>query len=338
LTADGTPKITDFGLAKRLDVSTGPTQSGTILGTYLYMAPEQATGKNREVGPAADVWALGAILYECLTGRPPFSGPTIVGILQQVIGQDPVPPRLLNPKVERDLETICLHCLEKDTHRRYLTAAALADDLDRFLHGDSISIRSVNLLDRLARILERSNLEVDLEIGQVHAWGTLLMLWAGIVFATHLAIQVWVATVGNDRRATACYGPQFLLMGLAYWCWRPARAGPPSAAERRLWAVWAGYLLGCLVLSVLVSTMPGMERLGWGTYPFSALLTGLAFFVLGESHWGWSYALGLAFFALALLLPLRMEWAPLEFGLLWTVSLVVIGLHLRRLGAEHGTR
>jgi serine/threonine protein kinase len=83
LTADGTPKITDFGLAKRLDVSTGQTQSGTILGTYSYMAPEQASGKNREVGPAADVWALGAILYECLTGRPPFNGPTIIGILRR---------------------------------------------------------------------------------------------------------------------------------------------------------------------------------------------------------------------------------------------------------------
>src|SRR5207245_2228982 len=82
LTADGTPKITDFGLAKRLDVSTGQTQSGTILGTYLYMAPEQASGKNREVGPAADVWALGAILYECLTGRPPFNAAAIMGILQ----------------------------------------------------------------------------------------------------------------------------------------------------------------------------------------------------------------------------------------------------------------
>jgi hypothetical protein len=244
-----------------------------------------------------------------------------------VIGQDPVPPRLLNPKVERDLETICLHCLEKDPHRRYPTAAALADDLDRFLRGESISIRSVNLLDRLTRILERSNLDAEL-----HAWGTLLLLWASIVFVTHLAIQMWLATAEDDRRATACYGLQFLVMGIAYWRWRPARAGPFSVAERRLWAVWAGYHLSCLLLLVLVYTMPGLEPLG--VYPFCALLTGLAFFVLGESHWGWSYALGLAFFALALLMPLRLEWAPLEFGLLWTVALSTVGLHLRRLGAE----
>src|SRR4029077_19355663 len=111
LTGAGVPKITDFGLAKRLEGGVGPTQSGAIVGTPSYMAPEQAAGHSKGVGPAADVYALGAILYECLTGRPPFRAATPVDTLLQVLQRDPVPPRLLNAGVDRDLETICLKCL-----------------------------------------------------------------------------------------------------------------------------------------------------------------------------------------------------------------------------------
>jgi serine/threonine protein kinase/Flp pilus assembly protein TadD len=135
------PKITDFGLAKRLDDADRETRSGDILGTPCYMAPEQAYGRNDSVGPRTDVWALGAILYEMLTGRPPFRGETVWDTLQQVGKQEPVPPRRLQPKVPRDLETICLKCLQKDPGRRYASAAALADDLGRFLAGEPIKAR-----------------------------------------------------------------------------------------------------------------------------------------------------------------------------------------------------
>jgi WD40 repeat protein/tetratricopeptide (TPR) repeat protein/tRNA A-37 threonylcarbamoyl transferase component Bud32 len=148
LTADGTPKVTDFGLAKQLDTGPGLTRTGLVLGTPSYMAPEQAVGQNKEAGPATDVYSLGAILYEVLTGRPPFRAATALETLEQVCGQEPVSPRRLQPNLPRDLETICLTCLQKEPTRRYASAAALADDLGRFLAHRPIVARPVGLLGR----------------------------------------------------------------------------------------------------------------------------------------------------------------------------------------------
>src|SRR5204863_3371529 len=120
LTADGKPKVTDFGLAKKLDEGSR-TQTGSVMGTPSYMAPEQAEGR-KDIGPAADIYALGAVLYELLTGRPPFRGATAMDTVVQVISADPVPPSGLQPKTPRDLETICLKCLHKRPERRYATA------------------------------------------------------------------------------------------------------------------------------------------------------------------------------------------------------------------------
>lgn len=134
-------KITDFGLAKLQTTESHITQSGAILGTPSYMAPEQAAGDGKAVGPAADIYALGAILYEALTGRPPFKAASVMDTVMQVLHDDPVPPSRLEPKLPRDLETICLKCLAKKPDQRYASAAALADDLGRFLAGESILAR-----------------------------------------------------------------------------------------------------------------------------------------------------------------------------------------------------
>jgi tetratricopeptide (TPR) repeat protein/predicted Ser/Thr protein kinase len=155
LTEDGVPKITDFGLAKRLEGTAGHTRSGDVLGTPAYMAPEQAAGKVKEVGPAADVYALGAILYEMLTGRPPFLAENRMETLLQVLSQEPVAPRRLQPKVPRDLETICLKCLAKEPGRRYESALALAEDLRRFGAGEAIRARPEGALGRLWRKVRR---------------------------------------------------------------------------------------------------------------------------------------------------------------------------------------
>jgi Flp pilus assembly protein TadD/predicted Ser/Thr protein kinase len=154
LTEDGTPKVSDFGLARLLDQE-GKTGTGEVLGTPSYMAPEQAAGKSREIGPAADVWALGAILFELLTGRPPFKGASALETVEQVKTQDLVPPRRLQPKVPRDLETICLKCLEKDQRRRYAAAADLAEDLRRYLAGEPIAARPTPWWERARKWARR---------------------------------------------------------------------------------------------------------------------------------------------------------------------------------------
>jgi WD40 repeat protein/predicted Ser/Thr protein kinase len=155
LTKDGAPKVTDFGLAKQLDDDSGSTQTGMVLGTPSYMSPEQAGGLTEEIGPLTDVYALGAILYECLTGRPPFRGASSRETLAQVRSADPVPPSRLQPAVPRDLETVCLKCLEKDVARRYASAAGLADDLGRWLGHEPILARPAGRVERAAKWARR---------------------------------------------------------------------------------------------------------------------------------------------------------------------------------------
>jgi serine/threonine-protein kinase len=156
LTAGGTPKITDFGLAKQLEGDgSGQTGDGSILGTPSYMAPEQAQGRTREIGPPADIYALGAILYDLLTGRPPFRGETVMDTLHQVIHVDPLAPTRLHPRLPRDLETICLKCLQKEPRKRYATAEALAEDLHRFLDGEPITARATPAWERAVKWCRR---------------------------------------------------------------------------------------------------------------------------------------------------------------------------------------
>jgi tetratricopeptide (TPR) repeat protein/tRNA A-37 threonylcarbamoyl transferase component Bud32 len=177
------PKMTDFGLAKRLSAAQAATPTGHILGTPGYMAPEQAAGKSAAVGPAADVHALGAILYELLTGRPPFLGGTLLETLEQVWHHEPVPPSQLQPKVQRDLETICLKCLQKQPEQRYASALALADDLGRFQRGEPIQARAVGALERGWRWCRRNPAVASL------GGAVFLVLLAGLVVSSVFALE-----------------------------------------------------------------------------------------------------------------------------------------------------
>ncbi len=188
LTKDEQPKITDFGLAKDMARISSHTRAGSILGTPSYMAPEQAGGVIADIGPHTDVYALGAILYEMLTGRPPFRGESPIDTIRQVLDSEVVPPSRLQPKVPRDLETICLKCLFKPFKRRYPSSLELADDLKRFLEGDPIRARPIGAVERAVKWVRRRP--------------TLSALLASALLAASLAVAggVW-AYLAVTRRA-----------------------------------------------------------------------------------------------------------------------------------------
>jgi WD40 repeat protein len=178
----GNPRVTDFGLAKKVQGDSGLTASGQIMGTPSFMAPEQAGGKQGEVGPPADVYALGSTLYCTITGRPPFHAATAMDTVIQVVSEDPVPPRRLNPTVDRDLETICLKCLEKEPARRYDSAAALGEDLHRYLGGEPIVARPVTAIERAVKWARRrpaiAGLAAALALALALGFSGMALLWA----------------------------------------------------------------------------------------------------------------------------------------------------------------
>ncbi|HVS38076.1 MAG TPA: serine/threonine-protein kinase [Gemmataceae bacterium] len=195
LAEDGTPKITDFGLAKKLDADLGQTRTGSVMGTPSYMAPEQAGGKSKEMGPLCDVYSLGAILYECLTGRPPFRAATPLDTMMQVVSDDPVPPRQLQSKTPRDLETICLKCLEKQPGRRHATAAELAEDLGRWQRGEPVRAQPPSMGYVLGKQIRRYRTPLTV------AAGMLLLLAAVVTTAFVLLLGAWGTAQKNFETA-----------------------------------------------------------------------------------------------------------------------------------------
>jgi serine/threonine-protein kinase len=322
LTAEGTVKISDFGLAKFLEAdgaaagSAAPralTVSGSVLGTPSYMAPEQADGRTHEVGPVTDVYGLGTILYECLTGQPPFPVANLLETLERVRSEAPVSPRTRHPHVPVDLETICLKCLEKEPERRYPSAQALADDLKRYLEGEPIQARSPNLIDRLAWTLNRSRdlpiLPVPLRLLEMLLPAPFLVLLLTYLLASGSPWYGWIAlgvTLGSMMSVMLVY---LVLSGEGIRI-------PLNATTRHLWSIRLALLLGLFTLPILSYRMnpPGHPWDPLTVIPFGAVLIGATFFGLGGLYWGRLYLFGLGFMVLALLMPLRLELAPVVLG------------------------
>jgi serine/threonine protein kinase len=327
---EGRPHVTDFGLAKRVETDSGLTQSGAIMGTPSYMAPEQVAG-NQDLTPSADVYGLGAILYELLTGRPPFRAETPIDTLLQVMERLPAPPRLMNPNVERDLETICLKCLEKDPQRRYVDAEALALDLERYLAGESICAKSVNWLERVDSALRRGQYDV-----QFLAYGPMLWSFALVELLIEIILNFVILTNQPVWLFPLIQVSRVVCFGLIYWRFRPSGVLPARGVERLLWSTVLGYIATGFVLAFSYRLGAGWTTaIELNLYPLMAALTGMAFVVLGSSYWGRCYAFALAFYGLALFMHVDLRWSPIEFGFAWFAVLIMIGNRLRHLGKEN---
>jgi serine/threonine-protein kinase len=274
LTRDGVPKIADFGLAKVLTDDSDATRTGAILGTPSYMAPEQALGKPKEIGPAADIYGLGAILYELLTGRPPFRGETMLETLRLVEEQPPDPPHVHNPRVDRALEAICLKCLQKAPADRYASAEALADDLAAFLRGESPQAQSGAATRLLGAVLRETR------------YTEVMRLWSGIWIG--LAVNAFI--VATWQGLMLWFGVEAFLPYLVVWIFKllgdwglawflRVRKGPPIVpVERTLLQIWIFFWINHFMLVWLYQLSGGPIA---AFIPLVDIATALTFAAMG---------------------------------------------------------
>ncbi len=320
----GRPHVADFGMARLLPADGASYVTQGLGGTVSYMAPEQAGDR---VSTSCDVYGLGAVLYEMLTGRPPFRGATGLETLRQVRECEPVPPRALNPGVDRGLEAVCLKCLEKQPRHRYPGAAAVADDVQAVLDGGVPAAQRQGWWGWLAR-----QVSSPLRFERADLWGRVLFYEAGLSLAFHAALY---ALLRAGPPAWLCW--VWVLLTMAVGEWGPwllvVTRGRREPRERDVLLFWVAAGFARLVLFGLFCPPAGPappEQVVW-VYPAWTALYGVMLFVEGRLYWGRLYLAGLADFAVALLLPLRIDLAPLLFGLWNSAVLVWIGVNLRRL-------
>jgi serine/threonine-protein kinase len=323
------PLVADFGLAKRVEGGSTLTATGAILGTPSYMPPEQASGSRGRLGPASDVYALGAILYESLSGRPPFQGASSVDILLQVLDQEPVSPRRLNHQVDRALELICLKCLQKQTDLRYRTAEELADDLEKFLRGDRPSVWSGSLRDVIGNVLRETHHAPVLE-----NWG-LLWMWHSLTIFLLCAVTNWMLWEGVRDHLTylALWSVGLVAWGVIFWTLRQ-RGGPVLFIERQIAHVWAAGVIASIGMFVVEWLLaPKVEVLTLS--PILAIFAGMVFVVKAGMLTGKFYFAAMAMFLTAIPMALFPQVGPLLFGIVSALCFFIPGFvyHRRRLAA-----
>ena len=323
------PLVTDFGLAKRVEGGQSITGTGAIVGTPSYMAPEQAEGVKNPT-PACDVYSLGAILYELLTGRPPFLAASAVETLLLVRTEEPVRPRALNPQIDIDLEYICRKCLEKRPEHRYATAAKLADDLEAFLAGEPVSARSSSLVYFFSRLLRETHHAAVLE-----NWG-LLWMWHSLKIFLFCAV-----TSAMDYAGREGYWPvmrehwpylAFWSVGLISWgiifMNLRRRGGPVTFVERQIAHAWGAGVtasIGIFIIEMLL----GLEVLT--LTPILSIAAGMVFLFKAGTLSGWFYiAAALCFLGAIPMALLGPPLSPLLFGAISAVGFFVPGLKYYR--------
>ena len=314
----GEPHVSDFGLAKRLEAEESVTHTGAILGTPCYMSPEQAAGSRGDVGPTSDVWSLGTILYQMLTGRPPFQASSPMDTLLAVLESDPPVPRSIDRQVDRDLEMIALKSLQKPQELRYGSAAELAADLRAFLAGEPVAARHGGFADIVARLFRETHHAVVLE-----NWG-LLWMWHSVVILALCVTTDVLAWQGVTTR-----WPYLVLWagGLAFWApifWALRhRTGPVTAVERQIAHIWGGSVIASVML-FWVEALLGLPVLTLS--PVLALLAGLVFFAKAGILSGAFYIQAAVLFATALVMCVARDVSHIIFGLVSGACFFVPGL------------
>jgi eukaryotic-like serine/threonine-protein kinase len=335
---EGQPHVTDFGLAKRTETRGGPlappnntrgvnvrTQTGAIVGTPSYMAPEQISGSRGSPSPASDVYSLGVILYEMLTGRPPFQAPTPIDTLLLVLDQDPVRPRLLNPNVDPDLELICLKCLQKEPDLRYRSAGDLAADLEAFLHGDTLSVRGRGMRDFFSlftRMFRETPNAVVLE-----NWGKLWMGHSVMIFLLcFLTNYLHWRMVANPVWYLLLWGGGLIVWGFFFWKMRQW-GGPVLFVEKQVAHVWGGAIVATIAVFVveILLDLPVLKL-----SPLLAVIAGIVFTVKAGMLSGSFYISAALLFLTAVPMALFPEYGPLLFGMVTAVCFFVPGLKYHR--------
>ena len=320
--AAGEPHVSDFGLAKRIEGDASVTHTGAILGTPCYMSPEQAAGSRGDVGPTSDVWSLGAILYQMLTGRPPFQASTPMDTLLAVLEADPPVPRSLDHRVDRDLEMIALKSLQKPQDLRYASAAGLATDLRSFLAGEPVAARRGGLSDVFARLFRETHHAVVLE-----NWG-LLWMWHSVVVLALSVTTDLLAWQGVTTRwpYLVLWGGGLALWAPIFWALRH-RTGPVTAVERQIAHIWGGSVLGSVLL-FWVEALLGLHVLTLS--PVLALLAGIVFFAKAGILSGAFYIQAAVLFATALVMCVMPAWQHVIFGLVSAACFFFPGLKYYR--------
>ena len=326
LAADGTPLITDFGLAKQSGSGADLTQSGMLVGTPAYMSPEQAGGRRNLIGPASDVYSLGCVLYFALTGRSPFVSDSPMETVMLVIEQDPIAPRALCPKLDRDLEMIVVRCLQKPIDLRYPSGEALAQDLEAYLADERVAARSGRFNQVLARVFRETHHAAILENwGTLWIWHSMVLLIAGLLTwqmdymgITQAGIYVAVWTLGIGTWAAV------------FWKLRQ-RMGPVTFVERQIAHVWGASMVAIAMLFPLELLM-NLEVLALS--PLLGVIAAMVFIIKAGMLSGVFYIQAAALLITALLMAIWPEYGHLIFGVVSAACFFIPGFkYARRRGA-----
>ena len=322
LASDGTPLITDFGLAKQTGSDASLTRSGMLVGTPAYMSPEQAGGRRNLIGPASDVYSLGCVLYFALTGRSPFVSDSPMETVMLVVEQDPVAPRTLRPKLDRDLEMIVIRCLQKPIDLRYQSGEALAQDLEAYLADERVAARSGRFNQVLARVFRETHHASVLENwGTLWIWHSMVLLIAGLLTwqmdylgVTQVGMYVAVWTLGLGAWAAV------------FWKLRQ-RMGPVTFIERQIAHVWGASMVAIAMLFPIERLM-NFEVLALS--PLLGVIAAMVFIIKASMLNGVFYIQAAALLIAALLMAIQPDYAHLIFGVVSAACFFIPGFKYSR--------